>query len=207
MADDNKLSAEVRTNFGKGAARKIRAVNKIPAVLYGHGTDPRHLTLPGHELMLLVRKSNQVLELDIAGETELALVKDVQRDPVKQIIEHVDLVIVKRGEKVTVDIPVIVEGEPAAGTTINQDANTISVEAEATHIPENVTVSVEGLEAGAQITAAEVTLPAGSTLLTEPTTLVVGVVGEQVADEPVGEAEGAAEGDGDVVPETTDSAE
>jgi large subunit ribosomal protein L25 len=176
MADDNKLVAEVRDSFGKGAARKIRAADKIPAVIYGHGTDPRHVTLPGHETMLLVRKANAVIELDIAGQSELALVKDVQKDPVRQIIEHIDLIVVKRGEKVTVDVPVHVEGEPFGSAIAEQDASTVSVEVEATHIPERIVVDVEGKEAGTHITAADLELPTGATLLTDPETLIVGIV-------------------------------
>ena len=174
MAD--KLTAEIRESFGKGAARKIRAADKIPAVIYGHGTDPRHVTLPGHETMLLIRKANAILEVDIAGQTELTLVKDVQRDPVRQIIEHIDLIIVKRGEKVTVDVPVHVEGEPFGSAIAEQDASTISLEVEATNIPEHVVVDVEGKEAGTHITAADIELPAGATLITDPETLVVGIV-------------------------------
>src|SRR5476649_2942423 len=126
MADDNKLVAESRTQFGKGAARRIRATGKIPAVIYGHGTEPQHVTLPGHEVSLILRKANAVFDLDINGKSQLALVKDVQKDPVRQIIEHLDLVIVRKGEKVTIDIPVHVEGETVPGTTAAQDANTIS---------------------------------------------------------------------------------
>lgn len=194
MADtnDNHLVAEVRTKFGKGAARKIRAADKIPAVLYGHGTDPQHVTLPGHEMMLIIRKANQVLELDIDGTTQLALVKDVQKDPVRQVIEHVDLVVVKKGEKVTVDVPVHVTGEPFAGTIANLDAATLSVEVEATHIPENVTVDVEGLEDGAHILAKDIALPKGATLLTDGETLVVGITTPQL-DTTGDEAEEAAE--------------
>jgi large subunit ribosomal protein L25 len=173
MADDNKLSADVRESFGKGAARKLRAVGKIPAVIYGHGTDPQHVTLPGHETALLLRKSNVVVTLDVAGDKQLVLVKDVQKDPVRQIIEHVDLIVVRKGEKVTVDVPVHVEGDSYPGTLVMLDHNTLTVEAEATHIPESVTVSVEGLEEGAQIHASDVTLPSGTTLVTDPGALVI----------------------------------
>src|SRR6187549_1514227 len=124
-ANSNHLATEARTTFGKGVARKIRAQNKIPAVIYGHGTEPQHVTLPGHETALILRKSNQVLELDIDGKIQLALVKDVQKDPVRQIIEHIDLIVVRKGEKVTVDVPVHVEGESAPGTAVNQDSNTV----------------------------------------------------------------------------------
>ena len=186
-AVSNHLVTEVREVFGKGAARKIRATGKIPAVIYGHGTEPQHVTLPGHETALILRKSNQVLELDIQGKTQLALVKDVQKDPVRQIIEHIDLVVVRKGEKVIVDIPVRIEGESAPGTNVNQNANTLSLEVEATHIPESLVVSIEGLEDGAQILAGAVTLPSGATLITDAGTLVVGIVGEteqDLGDEP-----------------------
>ncbi|TPW73030.1 50S ribosomal protein L25/general stress protein Ctc [Schumannella sp. 10F1B-5-1] len=211
-ADDNKLVADERTEFGKGAARRIRANDKIPAVLYGHGTEPRHLTLPGHETMLILRKANAILDLQIAGESQLALVKDVQKDPVRQIIEHVDLIVVRRGEKVTVDVPVHVDGESAPGTIIALDATTLSVEVEATHIPENLHVSAEGLEEGTQILAKDVVLPSGATLLTDPEALVVNITVPAVVDLPEEgeETEGdeAAEGDaaeGDAEAESGDS--
>jgi large subunit ribosomal protein L25 len=195
--DSNHLVTEIRDTFGKGVARKIRATGKIPAVIYGHGTEPQHVTLPGHETALILRKSNQVLELDIQGKTQLALVKDVQKDPVRQIIEHIDLIVVRKGEKVTVDIPVHLEGESAAGTSVNQDANTISLEVEATHIPENIVVSIEGLEQGAQIHASDLKLPAGASLVSDPETLIVGITGEaeqDLGDEPEAEtAEAEAE--------------
>ena len=173
--DSNKIAAEIRTSFGKGAARKLRVIGKIPAVVYGHGTDPQHLALPGHEVALLLRKANAVLELDIEGTSQLALVKDVQKDPVRQIIEHIDLVVIRKGEKVIVDIPVHVEGESFAGTIANLDATTVSIEAEATHIPERITVDIEGAEEGTQIFAKDLVLPTGSTLVSEPDTLVVNV--------------------------------
>ncbi|MDH6180292.1 large subunit ribosomal protein L25 [Microbacteriaceae bacterium SG_E_30_P1] len=177
MAEEvsNHLVTEERTQFGKGAARRIRAVGKIPAVIYGHGTEPQHVTLPGHEVSLILRKANQVLELDIAGKTQLALVKDVQKDPVRQIIEHVDLIVVRKGEKVTVDVPVHLEGESFSGTIAVQDAATISLEVEATHIPENVVVSIEGLEEGAHVLAKDIELPKGASLLSEPELLIVGI--------------------------------
>ena len=173
---DNKIAAELRENFGKGAARKLRVLGKIPAVLYGHGTTPVHLSLPGHEIALILRKSNAVLELDIAGENQLALVKDVQKDPVRQIIEHIDLIVIRKGEKVVVDVNVTVEGEPFSGTVAMLDANTISVEADATNIPERIIVSVEGLVEGTQIFAKDLELPVGSSLITDADTLVINVV-------------------------------
>jgi large subunit ribosomal protein L25 len=203
MADDNKLVAESRTVFGKGAARRIRATGKIPAVIYGHGTDPQHVTLPGHEVSLILRKANAVFDLDINGKSQLALVKDVQKDPVKQIIEHIDLVIVRKGEKVTIDIPVHLEGEAEPGTQVLQDANTLSIEAEATNIPERLTISIEGLGEGTQIHASDVKLPEGSTLVSDPETLVVGITGAQAADLGESEVESETEGEAGAEGETS----
>jgi large subunit ribosomal protein L25 len=211
MADDNdnKLTVEVRTQFGKGYARRLRAAGKIPAVIYGHGSEPQHVALPGHETALIIRKANQVLDLQIEGKSQLALVKDVQKDPVRQIIEHLDLIVVRKGEKVVVDIPVHLEGESAPETSVNQDANTISLEVEATHIPESVTVSIEGLREGTQILASDVKLPTGATLVTDPDVLIVGITGQAQVDlgedaegETAEDAEGeaAAEGDADEAP-------
>jgi large subunit ribosomal protein L25 len=205
MADDNKLIAEPRDQFGKGFARRIRAAGKIPAVIYGHGTEPQHVTLPGHQVGLILRKANQVLELDISGKTQLALVKDVQKDPVHQIIEHLDLVVVRKGEKVTVDIPVHVEGESVAGTIAALDANTLSVEAEATHIPERLTVSIEGAEEGTQIFAKDIELPEGSTLISDPDTLVVNVTVPAAVD--LGEAAAAEAAEGEEGEEGAEGAE
>jgi large subunit ribosomal protein L25 len=209
MADDNKLTAEPRTTFGKGAARRIRSAGKIPAVIYGHGTDPQHVTLPGHEVSLILRKANAVFDLDINGKSQLALVKDVQKDPVRQIIEHLDLVIVRKGEKVTIDIPVHLEGEAAPGTTVNQDANTLSIEAEATNIPERLVIDIEGLAEGTQIKASDVTLPAGSSLISDPELLVVGIVGSSEADlgESADSAGASTSADGGDSASTEESAE
>ncbi|SFR73718.1 LSU ribosomal protein L25P [Agromyces sp. CF514] len=195
MTDDNKVVADVRDAFGKGAARKIRAAGKIPAVIYGHGTEPQHVTLPGHQVALLIRKANAVLELDIAGKGQLVLVKDVQKDPVHQIIEHMDLIVIKKGEKVQVEVPVHLEGETAAGTIADVDSHTLLLEVEATHIPESVVVSVEGLEEGSQIHAKDVELPKGASLVTDGDALVVNVHTPQKADlgEEAAEAEGEAE--------------
>ncbi len=197
MSEDTKVQAELRENFGKGFARRLRAAGKIPAVIYGHGTEPVHVALPGHQVSLIIRRANAVLELAIEGKgDQLTLVKDVQRDPVHQIIEHIDLLVVKKGEKVQIDIPVVVVGESAPGTIVNLDANTLAVEAEATHIPVNVEVSVDGLEEGAHITAADVKLPQGSTLLADPETLVVAIsvpAAEEPTEEEAAEAADAAE--------------
>ncbi len=193
MSEDPKVHAELRTNFGKGFARRLRAAGKIPAVIYGHGTEPVHVALPGHQVSLIIRRANALLELDIEGKGQLALVKDVQKDPVHQVIEHIDLLVVKKGEKVAIDLPVVVTGEPAPGTIANLDATTLSVEAEATHLPENVEVSVEGLEDGAHVTAADVKLPKGVTLLADPEVLVVAVSIPAVEVEETEEAAEAAE--------------
>ncbi|WP_378147152.1 50S ribosomal protein L25/general stress protein Ctc [Cnuibacter sp. UC19_7] len=173
--EDTHVVAEPRTEFGKGAARRIRAAHKIPAVIYGHGTDPQHVTLPGHQVSLILRKANAVLELSIEGKEQLALVKDVQKDPVLQIIEHIDLIVVRRGEKVEVEVPIILEGESYSGTIATQDTSTIAVEVEATHIPERFVVSIEGLEEGTLIHAKDVELPSGATLVSDPELVVVGI--------------------------------
>ena len=171
-----RLSAESRSEFGKGFARRIRAAGKIPAVLYGHGTDPRHLTLPAREFAHAIKGgANTVLTLALPGGDELALAKSVVRHPLRDYFEHVDLIIVRRGERVTVDIPVVVTGEAPAGSLVLTDANTLSIEVEALHIPQSVEVSIEGLEIGAQVLASQVTLPAGATLVSDPETLVVAV--------------------------------
>lgn len=175
MSEDTKVHAELRENFGKGYARRLRAAGQIPAVIYGHGTDPQHVALPGHQVSLLIRRANAVLELDVAGTEQLTLVKDVQKDPVHQIIEHIDLLVVKKGEKIQVDVPIVVVGEPFSGTIANLDATSVALEVEATHIPEHVEVDVEGLEDGARITAADLTLPKGATLVADPETLVVAI--------------------------------
>lgn len=175
MSDDTNVHAELRENFGKGYARRLRAAGKIPAVLYGHGTDPVHIALPGHQMSLLIRRANVVLDLDIEGKASLALVKDVQRDPVHQVIEHIDLIIVAKGEKVQVDIPLVVVGEAAPGTIVNLDATSVSLEVEATHIPQQVEVSVEGLEEGAHITAADLPLPRGAVLMSDPAMLIIAI--------------------------------
>lgn len=179
-----KLAAEARTEFGKGAARRIRRADKIPAVLYGHGSDPVHVTLPGHETMMALKHSNALFSIDLEGRSELAIAKDVQRDPVRNTIEHVDLLVVKKGEKVAVDVPVHVVGESAPGTIHLVDLQTLAIEAEATHLPEAVEVSIEGLEAGTSITAGEVTLPAGATLTADADLIVVTVALPQAEELP-----------------------
>ena len=178
-----RIAAEPRSEFGKGAARRIRRADKVPAVLYGHGQEPRHIALPGHELMLALKTPNVLLALDLEGGTELALPRDVQRDPVRGYLEHVDLVMVVRGEKVTVDIPVEVVGEVPAGGLLNQDHTTIQLEAEATALPDAVRVDVSTLEVGAHVTAGDLQLPAGSSLAADPETLVLSITAAPSAEE------------------------
>ncbi|MFG3101600.1 50S ribosomal protein L25/general stress protein Ctc [Streptomyces sp. NPDC048182] len=196
-----KISAESRTEFGKGAARRIRRDDKVPGVLYGHGSDPLHLTLPGHELLMALRTPNVLIALNVDGKTnELAIPKSVTRDPIKGFLEHVDLLLVKRGEKVQVEVPVHTEGDLAPGGFLLEHVlAALPVEAEATHIPESVTVSVEGLEAGASVLAKDIELPKGVTLTVEDDTTVIQIVTAQVEEEPAEEeaegTEAAAEGD------------
>ena len=159
-----KIAAENRTEFGKGAARRIRRADKVPAVLYGSGIDPTHITLPGHDLALALKNSNALLSIALGSDTHLCIPKQVQRDPLRGVIEHADLLLVKKGQKVTVDIRVHLVGEADPEALIVTENSTISVEAEATHIPESVEVSIEGLEVGSQIHADDLDLPAGSTL-------------------------------------------
>ena len=178
-----RISAESRTEFGKGAARRIRRDAKVPAVLYGHGGQPRHISLPGHDLMLALKTPNVLLSIELDGGSELALPKDVQRDPIKGFLEHVDLVVVRRGEKVTVEIPVHVVGDAAPDTLVNLDLTALSVETEATHIPTGVDVSVEGLQPGSQIHAKDIDLPSGTTLVTDEDALVVNVTAAPTAEQ------------------------
>ena len=190
-----RLAAEQRTEFGKGAARRTRRAGKIPAVLYGHGSDPKHLALPALEFARVVRThgQNAVLTLDVGSETELALTKTVTVHPLKNYIEHVDLLLVRRGEKVSVEVPVIVTGEAANTTLVNQELTTLSIEVEALHIPEQLEVSVEGAEAGTQILAGAIELPTGATLVTDPEALVVAVNVAPTAADMEGDTETAAE--------------
>ncbi|NJP49925.1 50S ribosomal protein L25/general stress protein Ctc [Streptomyces sp. SBST2-5] len=192
-----KISAETRTEFGKGAARRIRRADKVPGVLYGHGSEPVHLTFPGHEMLLALRTPNVLISLDIDGKAnELAIPKAVQRDPIKGFLEHVDLLLVKRGEKVQVDVPVHTEGELAPGGNLLEHVlDSLPVEAEATHIPEHVTVSIEGLAAGDSVHAKDVKLPSGVSLAVEEDAVVLQVLAAQTEapEETEGEGEEAAE--------------
>lgn len=202
----NQLTAEVRTQTGKGASRRARRDGKVPAVLYGHGSDPRHLLLSAHDFAAVLRSSgtNAVLALDIDGQEQLALTKAIEIHPIRRNIQHADLLVVRRGEKVTVDVNVVVEGEATPGALVTQDASTIQIEAEALSIPEQLTVSVEGAEEGTQILAGQVQLPDGVTLMSDPGMLVVNVVTAPTAEElepeaaeEEGEAQAAEEAPGE----------
>jgi large subunit ribosomal protein L25 len=198
-----KIAAELRDEFGKGPARRARREGKVPAVLYGHGTDTRHLNLPGHAIMLALKTPNVLIRLEgLKNGAELALPKAVQRDAVKGFIEHVDLVLVRRGEKVTVDVPIQVTGEIMSGGVLDQQLIQITVEAEATHIPQSIEIDVEGMEIGTAVHAGDLKLPSGTTLQVDPETLVLHVITPQAEELPA-----AAEAEGAVVPEPVAAAE
>jgi len=187
-----RLIAETRTEFGKGGARRTRRAGKIPAVLYGHGLDPRHLSLPARDFAHAMKGgANTVLTLEFPDGDQLALPKSVVRHPLRDYVEHVDLLVIRRGEKVTVDIQVIVTGDAASGTLVLTDANSLSIEVEAMSIPESLTVDIEGAEAGTQFLAGDVALPSGATLVTDPEALVVSVQNAPTAEEVEAETEQA----------------
>ncbi len=200
-----RIVAETRTEFGKGAARRVRRDHKVPAVLYGHGNDPRHITLPGHDLMLALKIKNALLTLELGGTDELAIPKDIQRDPIKGHIEHVDLLVVRRGEKVKVDVALHVIGQAVPDSLVVSEINAIEVECEATHIPTGFDIDITGRPIGSQILAKEIALPAGVELVTDPEALVVNITGAQTEAE--AEAEMAeAEAEAGIVHEAPDAA-
>lgn len=198
MSETNKLTAAVRTEFGKGASRRARRNWQVPAVLYGHHTEPRHLLLGSLELAAILRHSgtNSILTLDIEGEEQLALTRQIDVNPLTRVIEHTDLLVVKKGEKVVVEINVLVTGESEPGTLTTQDADYIEIEVDALNIPDEFEVSVHELEAGTQITAADIELPAGAELISDPETLIVNIIeaptetdlGDEEEEAPEGEA-------------------
>ena len=192
MNENHKLEAVLRESFGKGAARKLRAAGQTPAVIYGHGKEPQHVAVEAHALSLIVRQANALIDHDIAGKNKLVLVRDVQRDPVRQIIEHVDLIIVKKGETVDVEVPIHVTGTPFSGTNALQDLNTLRLSVPATSIPDSVSVDIEGKEEGFTVLAGEVELPKGATLIDAADHLVVQVVVPRGAEETEETEEGEA---------------
>jgi large subunit ribosomal protein L25 len=197
----NNLVAQVRKETGKGASRRARRNGKVPAVLYGHGSDPQHLELDAHDFAAVLRHSgtNAVLTLDIDGKEQLALTKALEIHPIRRNVQHADLLVVRRGEKVTVEVNVVVEGEAANDTLVTQDTNSVEIEADVQSIPDQLTVSVEGAEIGTQFTAGSITLPSGVNLISDPDMLVVNVVAAPTAEdlegEGAGEAAEAAEGE------------
>jgi large subunit ribosomal protein L25 len=191
-----RLSAETRTEFGKGGARRTRRAGKVPAVIYGHGADPRHVALPAREFAAAIRHggANVLLTLDLEGAEELVIPKSIQRHAIKGYFEHVDLLAVRRGEKVTIEVPVTVVGDVVPGGLLNQEHTTVSVEAEATHLPEAFEISIDGLAIGSHVTAADIALPSGSSLVTDPETVVAIIAEAPTAEQLEGEvAEAAAE--------------
>ncbi|MFE5777449.1 50S ribosomal protein L25/general stress protein Ctc [Brachybacterium sp. NPDC056505] len=193
-----KLNVEKREEFGKGAARRIRSENKIPAVLYGHGTDPVHLVLPGHETALAARNANALLDLTLPdGESHLGLIKEIQRHPLSRNITHLDLILVRRGEKVEVDIPVYVTGEPVSPAIAVVDAQSLTLSVDALAVPESIEISVEEQEDGYQLFAGDVVLPQGTELITDPELLVVAVQLPRVEEEPEEETEGEETAEGE----------
>jgi large subunit ribosomal protein L25 len=200
-----RIEAEPRTEFGKGPSRRIRRAGRVPGVMYGHGAESRHFTLPEHDLMIALKTPNALIRLEGLGKATLALPKAVQRDAIRGDIEHVDLIEVRSGEKVTVEIQVRVTGNVFPGGLLDQQLVQISVEAEATHLPNGVDVDVEGMEIGTSVHAGDIALPAGTTLVTDPEALVLHVLGAQAVD--LGEAaEGeAAEGEAAEAPAEAES--
>jgi large subunit ribosomal protein L25 len=192
----NKLTAAVRTEIGKGASRRARRDGRVPAVLYGHGSDPQHLELDAHDFSAVLRHSgtNAVLTLDINGNEQLALTKALEIHPIRRNIQHADLLVVRRGEKVTVEVNVVVEGEAVSGSLVTQDANTVEIESDVQSIPDQLTISIEGAEIGTQFSASSITLPAGVSLVSDPDMLVVNVVAAPTAEEMEGEGGGEAAG-------------
>jgi large subunit ribosomal protein L25 len=198
-----RITAEPRDSFGKGAARQLRRDGKIPAVLYGHKEQPVHLALPEHELFLALKNSNVLLNLDLGDRHQLALPKAVQKDPVRRTLEHIDLLLVRRGETVTVEVPLVTVGEIAPGGLLEHTLNSLSVETEATHIPGSIELSIEGLEVGTQILAKDVPLPKGTILATDPEHVVVHVLASPTAEDMAGDTGEAAESAAEA-PESTD---
>ena len=203
-----RIVAEPRTEFGKGAARRVRRAGRVPAIVYGHGTETRHVTLPGHELLMALKTPNVLIEVDgLSGRPQLTLPKAVQRDPLRGAIEHVDLIMVRRGEKVTVEVPVQVTGEVEPGGLLDQQMVRLAVEAEATAIPQAIEVSVEGMDIGDAVHARDLTLPQGATLVAEPDALVLHVLAAPTAEQIEAElGETPAEEEAEAVPEAVPDA-
>lgn len=206
MSETIKISATVRTDFGKGYARRIRMAGDIPAVIYGHGEDPKHVVLPGHETTLAAREANAIFDLDIEGDSVLAMVKDIQRHPIRPEIQHMDLLIVKRGERVEIEIPVQVEGEVAEGAVANQEEMNLLVEADALKSPEAIVVNIEGRNVGEHVLAGDIELPEDVTLVADAELLVVNVSEPQALDVPEPGEEGDTDAEGNPIVEGEEAA-
>lgn len=205
MADRTQLPGEYRTDFGKGYARRLRAAGKIPAVIYGHGEDPIHVALPGHATMLAARNPNAVLSVEVEGNKHLCMIKETQRHAIRPEIFHMDLLTVRRGERVEVEIPVVVEGEVAPGNLHAQSETVIAVDADALHVPENVTVSIEGRQDSEHVLAGDIVLPQGVELVSDPELVVVNVFEEVEQD--LGEEPETEETEGEEGEESSEQAE
>lgn len=206
MSGSFKISATTRDDFGKGYARRIRMAGDIPAVIYGHGEEPKHVVLPGHDTTLAARTPNAIFSLDIEGDSVLAMVKDIQRHPIRPEIQHMDLLIVKRGERVEVEIPVHVEGQVAQGAVANVELTAMLVEADAIKQPEVIEINIEGRNVGEHVTAADVVMPEGVTLVTDAETMVVNISEPVVLDVPEPGEEGDTDAEGNPVVEGEDEA-
>ncbi|MDR1386904.1 MAG: 50S ribosomal protein L25/general stress protein Ctc [Propionibacteriaceae bacterium] len=202
MAIEIKLEAQPRAEFGKGASRRLRRAGRVPAVMYGHGADPVHVSLPAHATQLALRQANALLTIDVVGgQPQLALPKQIQRDPISDVIEHVDLIMVRRGERVTVEVPLIVVGEVKGEAMIVTDQSTLTVEAEATSIPSSIEIDISALEIGDQVLARDLPLPEGVVFPGDPEDLMLSIQAPQAQDLGQAEAEGAGEAEAAADPE------
>lgn len=190
-----KIAAEVRNEFGKGAARRLRREDKVPAVIYGHGAEPAHVALPGYDLMMALKTPNVLISLEVNGKSELVIPRAVQREAIRGFLVHVDLLTVKRGEKVIVEVPISIQGELApGGNLLEHMLSALPVEAEATNIPESLVVSIEGLSAGDAVSAKDVVLPSGTTLAVDPEEVLLQVLAAQIEETPGEDEEEQGEG-------------
>lgn len=199
MADTTKLAATLREDFGKGYARRIRMAGDIPAVIYGHGEEPKHVVLPGHATTLAARNANAILDLDIEGDSTLVMIKDIQRHAIRPEIQHLDLILVKRGERVEVEVPLTVQGEVVEEAIANQEETALLVEVDALKVPEEIVIDIEGRNIGEHVLAGDIKLPSGVTLVADEELLVVNVSEPQELDVPEPGEEGETDAEGNPV--------
>lgn len=199
MADTTKLAATLREDFGKGYARRIRMAGDIPAVIYGHGEEPKHVVLPGHATTLAARNANAILDLDIEGDSTLVMIKDIQRHAIRPEIQHLDLILVKRGERVEVEVPLTVQGEVVEEAIANQEETALLVEVDALKVPEEIVVDIEGRNIGEHVLAGDIKLPSGVTLVADEELLVVNVSEPQELDVPEPGEEGETDAEGNPI--------